>query len=59
VLVDVGQVLASFADCLVDVDLNDGDKPVQVEVEFLAPKDVKLKKNVTIQLLFLVSGLNG
>ena len=23
----------------------DGDKPVQVEVEFLAPKEVKLKKN--------------
>jgi hypothetical protein len=107
VLVDVGQVLASFTDCLVvvggwvpdllipeaeeshigsidvdlaldaakldkgryaemlkllidtkryrqgekefqlvtDVDLKDGDKPVQVEVEFLAPKDVKLKKN--------------
>jgi hypothetical protein len=107
VLIDVGQVLASFSDCLVvvggwvpdlllpqaeeahvgsidvdlaldaakldrgryaemlkllidtkryrqgekefqlaaDVDLKDGDKPVQVEVEFLAPKDVKLKKN--------------
>lgn len=30
---------------VIDVDLNDGDKPVQVEVEFLAPKDVKLKKN--------------
>ena len=107
VLVDVGQVLASFADCLVvvggwvpdlllpeaeephigsidvdlaldaeklnegryaellkvllgtrryqqgakdfqlvvEVDLKDGGKPVQVEVEFLAPKDVKLKKN--------------
>ena len=107
VLVDVGQVLASFADCLVvvggwtpdllmtdadephigsidvdlaldaekldegryaelltlllntkryrkgvkdfqlvvDVDLNDGEKPVQVEVEFLAPKEVKLKKH--------------
>lgn len=107
VLVDVGQVLASFADCLVvvggwvpdlllpeaeephigsidvdlaldaeklnegryaellavllgtkryqqgakdfqlvvEVDLKDGRKPVQVEVEFLAPKDVKLKKN--------------
>jgi hypothetical protein len=28
-----------------DVDLKDGDKPVQVEVEFLAAKDVKLKKN--------------
>ena len=107
VLVDVGQVLASFADCLVivggwvpdllisdasvphvgsidvdialdaarlndgryaellklligtgrykkgskafqlvvEVDLKDGDKPVQVDVEFLAPKDVKLTKN--------------
>jgi hypothetical protein len=107
VLVDVGQVLASFADCLVvvggwtpdlllpkaeeqhigsidvdlaldaaklndgryaellkllldtkryqpgekefqlvvEVDLKDGEKPVQVEVEFLAPKEVKLKKN--------------
>lgn len=107
VLVDVGQVLASFADCLVvvggwtpdlllpdadephvgsidvdlaldaaklndgryaelvkllldtnryrpgekefqlvvDVDLNDGERPVQVEVEFLAPKEVKLKKH--------------
>jgi len=30
---------------LVEVDLKDGDKPVQVEVEFLAPKEVKLKKN--------------
>ena len=30
---------------IVDVDLRDGDKPVQVEVEFLAPKEVKLKKN--------------
>lgn len=28
-----------------DVDLNDGEKPVQVELEFLAPKDVTLKKN--------------
>jgi hypothetical protein len=107
VLVDVGQVLASFADCLVvvggwtpdlllpdsderhvgsiDVDLaldaarlndgryaelvkllldtkrykpgekdfqlvvevafDEGEKPVQVEVEFLAPKEVKLRKN--------------
>ncbi len=107
VLVDVGQVLASFADCLVvvggwtpdlllpdadephvgsidvdlaldaaklndgryaelikllldtkryqpgeknfqlvvEVDLKDGGKPVQVEVEFLAPKEIKLKKN--------------
>jgi hypothetical protein len=107
VLVDVGQVLASFADCLVvvggwtpdlllpdaeephigsidvdlaldaaklgdgryaelikllldtkryrggekdfqlvvDVDLKDGGQPVQVEVEFLAPKDIKLRKN--------------
>lgn len=30
---------------VVDVDLKDGEKPVEVEVEFLAPKDVKLKKN--------------
>jgi hypothetical protein len=30
---------------VVQVDLKDGDKPVQVEVEFLAPKEVKLKKN--------------
>lgn len=30
---------------LVDVDLADGNKPVEVEVEFLAPKAVKLKKN--------------
>ena len=30
---------------IVEVDLEDGDKPVQVEVEFLAPKEVKLKKN--------------
>jgi hypothetical protein len=107
VLIDVGQILASFSDCLVvvggwvpdlllpeaeeqhvgsidvdlaldaaklndgryaemlklllntkryrkgekdfqlvtDVDLKDGEQPVQVEVEFLAPKDVKLKKN--------------
>jgi hypothetical protein len=30
---------------VVDVDLKDGEKPVQVEVEFLAPKEVRLKKN--------------
>ncbi len=30
---------------LTDVDLQDGGKPIQVEVEFLAPKEVKLKKN--------------
>lgn len=30
---------------VVDVDLKDGDKPVQVELEFLAPKEVRLKKN--------------
>ncbi|MBN8709459.1 MAG: hypothetical protein BGO12_17225 [Verrucomicrobia bacterium 61-8] len=30
---------------VVDVDLKDGEKPVQVEVEFLAPKSVKLQKN--------------
>ena len=30
---------------VVEVDLKDGETPVQVEVEFLAPKDVKLKKN--------------
>jgi hypothetical protein len=30
---------------ITDVDLKDDEKPVQVEVEFLAPKDVKLKKN--------------
>ena len=30
---------------VVEVDLKDGEKPVQVEVEFLAPKAVKLKKN--------------
>jgi hypothetical protein len=30
---------------LVDVDLSDGQLPVEVEVEFLAPPDVKLKKN--------------
>jgi predicted nucleotidyltransferase len=28
-----------------DVDLQDGNKPIQVEVEFLAPKEVKLEKN--------------
>jgi hypothetical protein len=28
-----------------DVDLNDGESPVTVDVEFLAPSDVKLKKN--------------
>jgi hypothetical protein len=28
-----------------DVDLKDGDEPVRVDLEFLAPKDVKLKKN--------------
>ena len=30
---------------VVEVDLKDGEAPVQVEVEFLAPRDVKLKKN--------------
>lgn len=30
---------------VVDVDLKDGQTPVQVEVEFLAPKEVKLKRN--------------
>jgi hypothetical protein len=30
---------------VVEVDLKDGEKPVQVEVEFLAPKQVRLKKN--------------
>lgn len=30
---------------VVEVDLNDGEKPVQVEVEFLAPKEAKLTKN--------------
>jgi len=30
---------------LTDVDLGDGGQPVQVEVEFLAAKEVKLKKN--------------
>lgn len=30
---------------VVDVDLGDDEKPVQVEVEFLAPKEVKLKKH--------------
>ncbi len=30
---------------VVDVDLADGAPPVQVEVEFLAPKEVKLKKH--------------
>lgn len=30
---------------LADVDLQDGAKPIQVEVEFLAPKQVKLKRN--------------
>ena len=30
---------------VVDVDLKDGGPPVQVEVEFLAPKEIKLKKN--------------
>ena len=29
---------------VVEVDLKDGEKPVQVELEFLAPKEVKLKK---------------
>jgi hypothetical protein len=27
------------------VDLNDGERPIRVDVEFLAPSDVKLKKN--------------
>jgi predicted nucleotidyltransferase len=30
---------------VVEVDLKDGANPVEVEVEFLAPKEVKLKKN--------------
>jgi hypothetical protein len=30
---------------VVEVDLEDGIRPVEVEVEFLAPKEVKLKKN--------------
>ena len=30
---------------VVEVDLKDGEKPVQVEVEFLAPKEVKLNKS--------------
>jgi hypothetical protein len=30
---------------LTDIDLGDGNEPVQVEVEFLAPKDVKLERN--------------
>ena len=30
---------------VVEVDLKDGEKPVQIEVEFLAPKAVQLKKN--------------
>lgn len=30
---------------VIDVDLSDGQPPVQVEVEFLAPKQVKLTKN--------------
>jgi hypothetical protein len=30
---------------VVDVDLDDGEIPPQVEVEFLAPREVKLKRN--------------
>lgn len=30
---------------VVEVDLKDGEKPVQLEVDFLAPKEVKLKMN--------------
>lgn len=30
---------------VVEVDLKDGEKPIQVAVEFLAPKKVRLKKN--------------
>ncbi len=30
---------------VVEVDLQDGAKPVEVEVEFLAPREVRLKKN--------------
>lgn len=30
---------------VVDVDLQDGEKPVQVEVEFIAPKGAKMKKH--------------
>ena len=29
---------------VVEVDLKDGEKPVSVEVEFLAPKEIKLKR---------------
>ena len=29
---------------LIDIDLKDGERPVEVELEFLAPKEVKLKK---------------
>ncbi|HPA19762.1 MAG TPA: hypothetical protein PLU30_18580 [Verrucomicrobiae bacterium] len=30
---------------IVEVDLKDGERPVQVELEFLAPKELKLKKS--------------
>jgi predicted nucleotidyltransferase len=30
---------------VIEVDLSDGEKPVRVEVEFLAPKEIKLKRN--------------
>jgi hypothetical protein len=30
---------------LTDVDLDDGEVPIQVELEFLAPREIKLKKN--------------
>jgi hypothetical protein len=35
---------------VVEVDLKDGERPVQVDVEFLAPKDVKLKKGKSKRL---------
>jgi hypothetical protein len=35
---------------VVEVNLKDGARPVQVEVEFLAPKEVKLQKNRTKRL---------
>lgn len=46
-LLDTGRYRRGNKDfqLVVDVDLKDGDTPVQVEVEFLAPKQVKLKKH--------------
>lgn len=46
-LLDTGRYRKGNKDfqLVVDVDLKDGETPVQVELEFIAPKEVKLKKH--------------